>query len=170
MRPIHFLKRIGPLAAILGLAACGSTSDRSGFSPRVVDRGKEVQCVPFARQESGVDIYGDAHTWWDKAAGKYDREDEPEEGAIMVLRGYRRNDRGHVAVVKAILGDREIVIDHANWLNDGKIYLDQPVRDVSPDNDWSAVKVWYSPGSQYGARTYTVQGFILPGRDYAESR
>ena len=53
----------------------------------------------------------------------------------------------------AVVSDREIVIDHANWLNDGKVYLDQPVLDVSEDNDWSAVpKVWYAARrGQYGA-------------------
>lgn len=129
-----------------------------------------MQCVPFARAESGVDLYGDANTWWQKARGKYERDTKPEEGAVMVLKGYKRSDRGHVAVVKAVVDDREIVIDHANWLNDGKIYLDQPVRDVSEDNDWSEVRVWYAPGAQYGARIYDVEGFILPHPMLADAR
>ncbi|MCC6919820.1 MAG: CHAP domain-containing protein [Alphaproteobacteria bacterium] len=152
----------------LSLAACGSTGDYG--SPRVVSRDKGIQCVPFARAESGVDLYGDANTWWDKARGKYERETAPEEGAVMVLKGYKRSDRGHVAVVKAVVDDREIVIDHANWLNDGKIYLDQPVRDVSEGNDWSEVRVWYAPGAQYGARIYDVEGFILPHPLLADAR
>ena len=165
-----FLSRILPVAAALVLAACGSTREDGHFaSPEVIDSGRAMQCVPFARAESGVQIYGDAHTWWDQAADAYEREDEPSEGAVMVLRGYKRDDRGHVAVVRRVEGDREIVIDHANWLNDGKIYLDQPVLDVSEDNDWSKVRVWYDPGHQYGARIYTVQGFILPHERYAGS-
>ncbi len=164
------LQRFAILAAVLLLAACGSTGSRDGFAdPRTVDSGKKLQCVPFARAESGIEIYGDAHTWWDKADDRYDREDEPEEGAVMVLRGYKRADRGHVAVVRRVVSDREIVIDHANWLNDGKVYLDQPVVDVSEDNDWSAVRVWYAPGRQYGARVYAVQGFIIPHLRYAGS-
>lgn len=155
------LARLVCLTAPLLLAACSSTPDFDGgfADPRVVD--DQVECVPFARAQSGVEIYGDAHTWWAKADGLYDREDEPEEGAVMVLRGYKRSDRGHVAVVRRLVSDREIVIDHANWLNDGKVYLDQPVLDVSPGNDWSAVRVWYAPGGQYGARVYAVQGFIM---------
>ncbi len=150
------------------LAGCGSTGDYG--APRVVSGDKGMQCVPFARAESGVDLYGDANTWWSKARGKYERESAPEEGAVMVLKGYKRSDRGHVAVVKAVVDDREIVIDHANWLNDGKIYLNQPVKDVSEDNDWSEVRVWYAPGGQYGARIYDVEGFILPHALLADAR
>ena len=29
------------------------------------------QCVPFARLVSGIQIFGDAWTWWSQAAGKY---------------------------------------------------------------------------------------------------
>lgn len=156
----------------LGLTACGSTRipgmDFAG--PQVVNPGSRMQCVPFARDESGIQIYGDAHLWWQKAAGKYDQSTMPEEGSVMVLYGYKRTDRGHVAVVQRVISDREIVVDHANWLNDGQVYLDQPVKDVSEDNDWSAVRVWYAPGQQYGARTYAVQGFILPHQSYASSR
>jgi surface antigen len=168
MSSIKIYARLLPLAASLFLTACGTTSGGYG-APRVVSGDKPLQCVPFVREQTGVNIYGDAHTWWTKAAGRYVRDNEPEEGAVLVLKGYRRNDRGHVAVVKHIVGDREIIIDHANWLNDGRIYLDQPVKDVSEDNDWSAVKVWYAPGEQYGARTYEVQGFIMTGRTYAEA-
>lgn len=155
----------------LFLTACGSTGNLG--APRVVDTGNKLQCVPFARNESGVNIYGDAHTWWEKAAGRYRRGGRPREGAVLVLRGYKRSDRGHVAVVRHVENDREIIIDHANWLNDGKVYLNQPVMDVSRANDWSQVRVWYAPGQQYGARTYDVQGFILPeptaGGHYAAS-
>lgn len=168
MSSIKIYARLLPIAASLLLTACGTTSGGYG-TPRVVSGEKPLQCVPFVREETGVSLYGDAHTWWTKAAGKYERDDEPEEGSVLVLKGYKRDDRGHVAVVKHIVNDREIIVDHANWLNDGRIYLDQPVKDVSRDNDWSAVKVWYAPGKQYGARTYTVQGFIIPGRVYAEA-
>ncbi len=156
----------------LGLAACGSSrSPDAGFArPSTVSSGAKMQCVPFARARSGIEIYGDAHLWWQKAAGVYQRGQRPKAGSVLVLHGYNRADRGHVAVVKRVISDREIVIDHANWLNDGRVYLDQPVKDVSPRNDWSAVKVWYAPGGQYGARTYAVQGFILPQMSYADAR
>jgi hypothetical protein len=69
-----------------------------------------------------------------------------------------------VAVVTAVDSLREIRIDHANWLDDGLIYRDDPVIDVSPDNDWSQVRVWNTRASVLGTRTYVVRGFIGPGR------
>ncbi|MCH7862397.1 MAG: CHAP domain-containing protein, partial [Proteobacteria bacterium] len=35
------------------------------------------QCVPFARQASGIAIYGDAWTWWPSAKGQYGRGSKP---------------------------------------------------------------------------------------------
>ena len=58
---------------------------------------------------------------------------------------------------------REIRIDHANWLNDGAIYVNDPVLDVSADNDWSQVKVWNIRSGSWGTKVYAVQGFIGPG-------
>ena len=58
---------------------------------------------------------------------------------------------------------REIRIDHANWLNDGAIYVNDPVLDVSPDNDWSQVKVWNIRSASWGTKVYAVRGFIGPG-------
>jgi surface antigen len=79
----------------------------------------------------------------------------------MVIRGYDDDERGHLAVVRRVLNDREIVVDHANWLNGGEISIDNPIMDVSDDNDWSEVRVWYTPDRHYGGRIYEVQGFIL---------
>ena len=99
------------------------------LNPHVVSNGHRLQCVPFVREATGVDIRGNANRWWDLAAGHYERSRLPEQGAILVMRGWRTDRHGHVAVVKEILDDRTIVIDHANWLNDGKIYVNAPVRD-----------------------------------------
>jgi len=128
---------------------------------RITNRRANLQCVPFARAESGVNIRGDAYTWWDQAADRYERSNTPEEGAVLVLHGYNDPNRGHVAVVREIVSPRMIIVDHANWLNHGEITRDVPVRDVSPNNDWSQVQVWYVPTRQWGARSYDVQGFIL---------
>jgi surface antigen len=134
----------------------------SEFEPNAViaDARAHLQCVPYAREHSGVDIFGDAYTWWSQAKGKFQRLHSPKEGAVLVLRGYSSPARGHVAVVREVIGDRLIVVDHANWLNEGEITRDVPVRDVSARGDWSAVQVWHVPGAQWGARTYRVQGFI----------
>jgi surface antigen len=101
-----------------------------------------LQCVPFAREASGVEIYGDANTWWVRAEGRYPRSSQPAPGSVLVVRGYRDTGRGHVAVVTRIESSRLIIVDHANWLNGGEISVDVPVLDVSPDNDWSQIRVW----------------------------
>ena len=128
--------------------------------PQILDAN--LQCVPFARDASGVEIRGDANRWWKLAAGKYTRSRHPQEGSVFVMRGYKTARRGHVAVVRQILDDRTIVVDHANWGNDGRIYLSAPIRDESAKNDWSKVRVWYTPTNQWGRRLYRAKGFIYP--------
>lgn len=126
-----------------------------------------LQCVPFARAESGVDIRGNAKTWWAQAAGQYERGQEPRRGAVMAFAGTRGMPMGHVAVVKKVLNDREILIDHANWspINGrrGQIERNVRVRDVSDAGDWSLVRVWYAPIGDLGLRANPVQGFIYSG-------
>src|ERR1700761_5712548 len=86
----------------------------------------------------------------------------PQPGAVMVLSGYAGPDRGHVAVVERIVSAREIRIDHANWLDDGSVYLNDPVTDVSAGNDWSVIRVWNIKDGNWGAKVYPVKGFIGP--------
>ena len=121
---------------------------------------KPQQCVPYAREHSDVKIYGDAWTWWDQAAGHYAESALPQTGAVMVLTNYAGPERGHVAVVRQLVSSREIRVDHANWLDDGAIYLNDPVQDVSADNDWSQVRVYNIKTGGWGSRIYPVQGFI----------
>jgi surface antigen len=130
-----------------------------------IENDTPLQCVPYARDHSGIKIFGDAYTWWDKAAGKYPRGALPEPGAVMVLHNYAGPNHGHVAVVRQVTDAREIRIDHANWLNDGSIYLNDPVQDVSRDNDWSVVRVFNIKTGAWGGRLYPVQGFIGGGGD-----
>ncbi|MGH6951547.1 MAG: CHAP domain-containing protein [Vitreimonas sp.] len=129
-------------------------------APRVLDRSARQQCVPFARRASGIRIYGNANTWWRQAEGRYPRSSSPTPGAVLVMRGYRSAGRGHVAVVAQIVSDRVIRVDQANWLNGGEISVGVPVIDVSPDNDWSQVRVWHIPGAHWGGRIYRAEGFI----------
>ena len=130
--------------------------------PAIVDNDSHapLQCVPYAREQSGIDIHGDAYTWWDKAAGKYLRGSLPEPGTVMVLHNYAGPAHGHLAVVRQVVGPREIRVDHANWLNDGSIYVNDPVQDVSSANDWSVVRVFNLKARAWGSRLYPVQGFI----------
>jgi hypothetical protein len=127
---------------------------------RVTNWRSRLQCVPFARRESGVEIYGNANTWWQQARDRYETSADPDEGSVMVLRGYNTNTRGHVAVVREVVSERLIIVDHSNWLNTGEITRDVPIRDVSEAGDWSQVQVWNVPGRHWGGRTYQVQGFI----------
>jgi len=123
-----------------------------------------LQCVPFARAESGVEIRGNAKTWWSQAAGTYQRGEEPRKGAVMAFAGTSGMPLGHVAVVKKIVSDREILIDHANWspINGRRGQIERNVRvvDVSNAGDWSMVRVWYAPIGDLGLRANPVQGFI----------
>lgn len=135
--------------------------------PQVLDAGKHLECVPFARAESGIAIRGDANRWWQLAAGKFHRTHHPSEGSVLVMKGYETNRRGHVAVVKRIIDDRTIIVDHANWGNDGRIYRQAPIRDMSPNNDWSQVQVWYTPNKAWGKRVYKAKGFIQPSTSVA---
>jgi surface antigen len=121
-----------------------------------------MECVPYARARSGLALYGDAGTWWDKAEGHYAKRQTPRPGSVIVLTGYAGPGRGHVGVVTALVSAREIRLDHANWLGDGAIYIDDPVVDVSPENDWSEVRVWNPRTTAWGRKTYLVEGFIGP--------
>ena len=158
-------------AALLALSLEGCASSVMDYGQMLRERGQTevendghtpLQCVPYARAHSAVKIFGDAYTWWDKAAGKYSRSTLPEPGAVMVLNNYAGATRGHVAVVRKIMGPREIRVDHANWLDDGSIYINNPVEDVSGDNDWSVVRVYNLKTGGWGSRLYPVQGFIEP--------
>ncbi|MFQ5959200.1 MAG: CHAP domain-containing protein [Alphaproteobacteria bacterium] len=159
-------------AISLALAACaGGVSERAHLHPapaattagaRIVSAGKPLECVAYARKASAVSIRGDAWTWWRSAKGRYRRDNRPAVGSVLVLRRSNRLRLGHLAVVTRVVSKREIIVDHANWLNRGKVHLGTPVRDVSAAGDWSAVRVWYTPGRTLGRRTYPAYGFIHP--------
>ncbi|WP_169816614.1 CHAP domain-containing protein [Rhodovibrio salinarum] len=134
--------------------------------PVMYSPSRPLQCVPYARKASGIQIRGDAWTWWRQASGRYPRGQTPKEGALILLdTGYKR---GHLAYVSEVRGTREIVVNHANWLNHGRIHENTPVRDVSRAGDWSQVRLWYVPGNQLGASAYDVIGFIYPDQRTAQ--
>ncbi|MFT3964352.1 MAG: CHAP domain-containing protein [Sphingobium sp.] len=121
-----------------------------------------LQCVPYARELSGVRIHGDAWTWWDQARGRYARGTEPKPGAVIALANTDVMPLGHVAVVSKILDDRRILVRHANWSGPGLIERDVLAVDSSADNDWSQIRIWWGQGQQMGARNNPVNGFIYP--------
>lgn len=123
-----------------------------------------LQCVTFARQFTGMQIFGDAWTWWEKATGRYEEGNTPKPGAVLVFRSQGRMKLGHVAVVSQIITDRYIQVTHANWspINGrrGQVEDNVNVMDVSEAGDWSKVKVWYGPSNDLGTTVYTTYGFI----------
>jgi surface antigen len=127
-----------------------------------VARGRILQCVPFARQVSGIEIYGNAKTWWGQAAGRYDRGQQPRVGAVMALPSHGKMRLGHVATVSQIVNDRELLLTHANWSRRGGIERNVRAIDVSANGDWSRVRIWYARNGDLGTTSYPVSGFIYP--------
>ena len=126
------------------------------------------ECVPFARAASGIQIFGDAWTWWDQAEGRYQRGETPRVGSVIAFAKQPRLPLGHVAVVSRIVDGRVLMLTHANWSRQngerGHAEQDVTVYDVSRDNDWSEVRVWYRDNDGLGSTTYRVNGFIYPDR------
>lgn len=133
-------------------------------TPGLAFAGDYWQCVPFARLVSGIQIFGDAHTWWQQAAGRYQTGFTPKAGAVLCFKPTGHMRLGHVAVVSQVLTDRVIQITHANWSiiqgSRGQVENNVTVIDVSPAGDWSQVKVWYDPSRDLGATVYPTYGFI----------
>jgi len=160
--PIQYEARYGPPPQRVGPSAATLPGVYADGPPQIMWQAQRSQCVPFARALSGVQIFGDAHTWWAQAAGRYPRSGLPAPGAVLVLEGYNTPYRGHVAVVTAVVSGRELRVDQANWLNSQEVTVRVPVRDVSPNNDWSQIRMWHIPSNAWGARIYRAQGFIHP--------
>ena len=171
------------IAALLAVSACGdggnpggamnfaSAQEQSGVSverrayavavaKKMRAKRQRVWCVPFARNASGVEIRGNARTWWSKANGAYERGHTPKVGAVMAFSSSRKIPLGHVAVVSAVDSPRQIRIDHANWKRN-QVSLNMVVMDVSPKNDWSQVRVMSQPNAL--GSVYPVSGFIFNG-------
>ena len=123
-----------------------------------VSPGIGTQCVPYARTRSGIKIFGDAYTWWNTAEGQYARGNLPLVGSVLVLSKTKRLRRGHVGVVTAIVSEREIRLDHANWQPDA-IITNMAVMDVSPANDWTQLRFWNKDARMWGA-VYPASGFV----------
>ena len=149
------------VAATLGLFAL------VGNAPAARADEPYWQCVTFARMFSGIEIFGDAHTWWSQAQDRFrtgqrpQTGERPRTGSVLAFRSSGRMSRGHVAVVSEVLTDRVIRVTHANWGGSrGKVEENVTVVDVSDKGDWSAVKVWYNPIDDLGSTVYPTYGFI----------
>ncbi len=136
----------------------GRSSGDSGYSG-----GGGIQCVTFARSDSGIELSGNARDWWGNAAGVYQRGSRPEAGSVLNFRANGSMRMGHVAVVDQVVDGRTLIIDHANWGGPGAVRggvsRNISVVDVSPANDWSAVRVALGHSGEYGS-IYPTYGFI----------
>jgi surface antigen len=149
-------------------ALADSADFDSAANLQTSDQARELppylQCVPYARQRSGIQIYGDALTWWDQAEGRYRRGNVPKVGAVMAFEPHGNMRLGHVAEVSRVIDRRTVLLDHANWSpidgRRGQIERGVKAVDVSPDNDWSQVRVWYDPLQDLGTTAWPVAGFI----------
>jgi surface antigen len=147
---------------LLACVAAGSLAGCAG-RPDYADYGAptHLTCVPYAREISGIQLQGDAWQWWGEAAGRYQRAQAPQIGAVLVFKPHGSMTAGHLAVVTSQDTARQIEVTQSNWLP-YRIEHNQPVIDVSPANDWTAVRVWYAPVHEMGATVYPTYGFILP--------
>ncbi|WP_427975282.1 CHAP domain-containing protein [Acidocella sp.] len=121
-------------------------------------RHSRLQCVPYAREVSHIQLSGDAFLWWAQAAGRYERGNMPVVGSVLNFRSIGRMPLGHVAVVTAVLDSRTILVTQANWVP-GTITNDVTVQDVSPDNNWTQVRVELGGTTTMGS-VYPTYGFI----------
>ncbi len=123
-----------------------------------------ISCVPYARQATGMHISGNGWQWWGNAAGSYARGHRPEPGSVLAFRSTGNMRHGHVAVVSQVITPRAVLIDHANWggpgIRRGSVMHGVQVQDVSPNNDWSDVRVQIGHSAESFGRTYPTYGFI----------
>ena len=127
-------------------------------------QARYLQCAPFARAVSGIEIRGNADTWWGQAAGRYARGATPQVGAVMAFKAVRSMPVGHVAMVSKVVSAREVLLTHANWSRRGGVERDVRAIDVSAAGDWSQVRVWFAPVGGLGTTTYPLAGFIYAGK------
>lgn len=146
-------------AALVAVLIVGSVA-----APSAANAQSYLQCAPFARAFSGIKLFGAAAGWWQQAIGKYAQGNSPKVGSVLVFKALSSMRSGHVATVTQVVSDRIIRVTHANWGGmKGRIEHDVTVIDTSAHNDWSAVKVWYSPIQDVGTKAYPTYGFIYSG-------
>lgn len=131
---------------------------------------RPLQCVPYARAQSAINLHGNAATWWGQADGAYAKGQTPRTGSVLVFKATGAMPVGHVAVVKTIVDERHVVLNHANWSRPGMIETSAMAEDVSASGDWSSVRVWYAPTRSLGLRASPTFGFIYANDGAAPAR
>lgn len=162
VRYTHIVVKLPGLLLLGALSACAGGGGVHGGGGAVA-RYPGLSCAPFARELTGLQLHGDAAAWWDQADGVYPRTHTPQIGSALVFERSDRLPSGHVSVVSRVEGARQIDVIQANWVPN-QLARDEPVVDVSERNDWTLVRVWYSPINQLGSHAYPAYGFVLPRR------
>ena len=169
VRQIGFTGMLGLMVAVTAASCFGTSAvaharhhhgggrHYAGATPHV------IQCVAFVQAASDIALHGNAVNWWEKAKGVYARGTAPEVGSVLNFRAISRMRLGHVALVTSIVDSRTIQIDQSHWNANG-ISRDVSVIDVSPSNDWSAVRVEIGHRGTFGS-IYPTFGFIYPRPD-----
>lgn len=122
-------------------------------------RSHIIQCVAYVHSASDFKIHGDAKYWWGRAAGLYERGSIPEKDAVLAFKPVRRMRLGHVAIVNRIIDSRTITINQAHW-GENRVVHDVKVIDISPKNNWSAVRVELAHNKGNYGSIYPTHGFI----------
>ncbi|AOR76806.1 CHAP domain-containing protein [Novosphingobium resinovorum] len=152
--------------------ADGARDGGAGSAVSVPNTPGHLECVPYARTTSGIQLYGDAWTWWGQAKGRYATGGSPRVGAVMAIKPFNNSKLGHVATVSRIVDARTVLLSHANWSVPGEIERNVTALDVSPNNDWSEVRIWYGPSRNLGNTHWPVSGFIYnakPGTKFRDA-
>ncbi|MHB1220134.1 MAG: CHAP domain-containing protein [Alphaproteobacteria bacterium] len=140
-----------------------ASAQKSASKIQKAGRNPGINCVQYVRSVSDVELSGDGWMWWDRAEDRYERGKMPQPGAIMVFKRTRSMVYGHIAVVSKVVDERNIRVNHANWAPrgglKGRVDTDVMVQDISDNNDWSTVRVWYDKADAFG-RPYPVAGFV----------
>ena len=78
-----------------GLAARFALVALCALATTVPAQARFWQCAPYAREISGIQIFGNANTWWSQAAGKYERGNTPKVGSVLAFASFGRMPLGH---------------------------------------------------------------------------
>ena len=163
----------GNSAAYSG-ASAGTRGTHASGHGRVASRGRHyaraagISCVPFARNDSGIEVAGNAWQWWDNAAGVYARGSVPEARQRPRLPRQRphapRPCRGRQPRGQCPRRSRSTTPTGGARGMHGGVARNMPVVDVSEANDWSAVRVGLGESGEFGS-VYPTYGFIYDRPD-----
>lgn len=152
------------LLSLLFASALSTTTATAKAHRRVGRRAphRVIECVGFIHLATNFQIHGNAKDWWVRAAAKhYERGHVPEVASVLSFKPSGTMVLGHVALVKKLIDDRTILIDHAHWGSSG-ITRNITVVDVSRHNNWSKVRVSILHHPDLFGRVYPTNGFIYP--------